>query len=302
MTDVERAEIDANNLWTLESEIKWYLDQNAGRDVLATSSEIAAELRATPTSVLAILRRLQEKGAVSGLKTKRGERWGTQEHVDRIVQARRQTELDRATAIERIIDQNDALEEIRVQLEDVVAGHKIEVTSLMRIFPTSQNEDRRDHLVLTTGDLATASWILARLRNPAPAEWAEHLARLDDLLSSLERAGWFLDEDGRYHEYDPEVGPVLSARLSRKGTAFNVEYLPSKNILVLQPWEDLADDPEESFSIIDDEVVIELTGDCDEQQRTVTERVAGLGLLDPTHSATAVRAADGESALELGDL
>jgi hypothetical protein len=285
MTDAEHEEFEANPLWTLDGQILWYLAEQSDRDHLAYGSEVAAQLDSQTSVVLAALRALEKRGVVASLTEKGRSVWGTTGHVGRLENGMQDDQIKQLAEVQQIVDRNDVLEDTRYQLEKAVAGQAIEVSSLAGMFPASRGEPHPEHILISTGDPVAASWLLGRLRTPSHEEWMAHRARLNDLLRCLDRAGWFAGPDDYFTENDPESGPILCVQLRRTCMAFDVEYMPSSRSIRLQPYDDLSDDFMESFSMLDNETAIELSGDLEQQKRTVTERAADLGLLDATRVA-----------------
>lgn len=64
--------------------------------------------------------------------------WGTHEQTQRLRNAERQADLDQAARAQRIIDNNDELDEldaIRTRLGEILSDRGIDVTSLRRMYP-----------------------------------------------------------------------------------------------------------------------------------------------------------------------
>ncbi len=127
----------------------------------------------------------------------------------------------------------------------------------------------------------------SRLAPPPDNDWDRYVRRLDELLVSLEWAGFEMPESWD-SDWDPEVGAVLFSDIWRGDAALVVEYRPQQNQLALQPFDDVMGDAPESFSLLDETVKIPVAA-TDRAGQTAVERTAGkLALLD----ATRVRVAD----------
>ncbi|AII10380.1 hypothetical protein EP51_39410 (plasmid) [Rhodococcus opacus] len=166
MSEAERKAVAADPLWTNEGQVLWVLERNAGTDDLASVSVIATELGGQPQTVVSALRKLADAGAVAAHTVGGREVWGTAAQVQRMDQARRQADADRAEAAERIHERNRDLESLRCRLESSVAGRGIEVTSLSRMFPKVWDGSRLDQLMVMTDDPEVAAWLLGRLADP----------------------------------------------------------------------------------------------------------------------------------------
>jgi hypothetical protein len=173
MTDAERLAVDTNPLWTLSGQIRWYLDERAG-DEIVHATQIATDLDAVLADVSARLQELERQAAISSHMVDGRRHWGTHEQTQRLRNAERQAELDQAARAQRIIDNNDELDAIRIRLGEVLSGRGIDVTSLRRMYPSKEADSRPDHLVLTTSDLASAAWLLDKLQDsPDPCSAPE---------------------------------------------------------------------------------------------------------------------------------
>lgn len=300
MTDAEREEVDSDPLWSDEGQILWFLQRRGDADDLVHASQIAEALK-TPTQLVSWrLRELRERGQVAAREEGRRELWGTVDQVGRLEEAERakrwRAERERATAERGIVEGNEALREIRRHLRQAVEGQPIDVAALSGAFPATTEEVHPDLLMISTRDPSAAAWLLGRLSHPAPEEgkptdeeWSTHWDRLDELLAPLQWAGWVADEDDAFGEYDREAGPVLCYRLQRTCMALEVEYQPAR-ALRLAPFVDVGGEMLETFSMLDSEVTIDLSGSASHQERAVAIQCGELGLLD----ATRVEIADSE--------
>lgn len=304
MTDAERRDMDANPLWTLSGQIRWYLDQREGDD-LVHATQIAADLEALLADVSARLHELEGTAAISSHPVGGRQHWGTHEQVQRLLAAERQVHLVQAGRIQRIVDDNEELDAIGIQMAEARSGKGIEVTSLRRMFPCKEADSRPEYLVVTTSDPESASWLLDTLReSPDPddvddADWETLWAQFGHLLRGVTGAGWSADEeycfaedvagwsaDDQYcfAEDDLDDGPSLYMQLRRTCMVLGIEYMPSRRALRFLPVE--ADfDEIDCFSMLDEVVVIELVGGLEEQSVSVTDAAGDLGLLDATRIA-----------------
>jgi hypothetical protein len=168
MTDAELGGIDADPLWTLEGQIRWYLDQRADSG-LVQASEIAAELDALVADVSAALQKLENDAAISSPQIGRRRLWGSYAQMQRLLDDEQQARRDEADRIQRIVDGNAELDAIQAELSEVLSHRGIDVTSVRRLLPSQAADSRPDQLVLLTSDLVSASWLLAKLRESPAA-------------------------------------------------------------------------------------------------------------------------------------
>ncbi|RYF61014.1 MAG: hypothetical protein EOO27_03710 [Comamonadaceae bacterium] len=293
MTAAEAAEIDADPLWSDEGQVLWCLQRHAKAQDLVAAAQIAAELGCQVPRVMSVLERLEADGEVASHSEGRRRMWGTSEQVRRLDEAGRKAEADRAAFERRTADRNTALREVGERLEGVFAGRGIGVTSLTRMVGYEPAQVRPDPLIITVDDPEAAEWLLNRVsaasretQEPTQLQWSEHWERLHELLDALRWAGWSMDEDEPWGEFDPDIGPILATRMRRTCMAIEVEYRPEQGELLLQSFDGFGDEESsELFSMLDDDEVIDLAGDIDQQQRAVTERAGEWGLLDATRIA-----------------
>jgi hypothetical protein len=172
MTDAEREAIDDNPLWTLTGQILWYLDQRTDGG-LVQASEIAADLDVVVADVSAALQALQGDAALSSRQVGGRRLWGTHGQMQRLLGDERQARHAEAARVQRIIDSNGELDAIKAQLAEVLSGRGIDVTTLRGMFPSQAVDSHPDHLVITTSDVISASWLLEKLRDsPDPGDEA----------------------------------------------------------------------------------------------------------------------------------
>ncbi|TDD36770.1 hypothetical protein [Saccharopolyspora elongata] len=292
MTQEERTEIDGNPLWTYEGQVLWTLEQQGEESELVTAAGIVELLELPKPAVSHVLHELRAKGKALSRKVGRQELWGTPDRMKRWIERREQEErraaAERAAARARLVERNDALAEVAQQLRGICADHQVDV-SLFDWSMGRSEEPCRHTLVLSVDDPQAANWVLGRLSMPAPnegaptdAQWSEHAERFETILGCLTWAGWEEGEDDYFAEYDQEIGPVLCTTLRRTCMTLSAEYHPDDRTLRLQPYEDPASELPEVFSMLADQVVIEMEGDINEQEQSVARRAGELGLLDAT--------------------
>ncbi|WP_141921291.1 hypothetical protein [Halopolyspora algeriensis] len=292
MTTAERTELETNPLWLTRGQVLWAFDQQGEDSELMIAAEIAERLQLPKAAVSQVLRGLRSEGKALSRKVDRCELWGTTDQVERWIERREREErrvaAEKAAARARTVERNDALAEAAQQLREICTDHQVEVSIFDWSFGRSE-EPCKHTLVLSVDDPAAANWLLGRLNMPAPDEgkptdeqWSEHFDHLERLLGCLTWAGWLENEDNYFGEYDREVGPVLCTTLHRTCMELSAEYRPDEHVLRLQPFENPAGGWPQTFSMLEDEVVIELAGDVNEQAESVARRAGELGLLDAT--------------------
>jgi len=100
--------------------------------------------------------------------------WGAHEQTQRLQNAERQAELDQAARAQRIIDNNNELDAIRIRHGGDSSGRGIDVTFLRHMYPSNEADSRPDRLMVTTSDRASAAWLLDKLRDsPDPCSAPE---------------------------------------------------------------------------------------------------------------------------------
>lgn len=166
MTDVEREAVDVDPLWSDEGQVLWFLEQRARTDELTPVSAVAAELGCQPPVVVFALRKLLERRAIAVHTVSGRKLWGTAAQVQRLGEARNQAAADAAERAENIDDRNRDLEAVRRQLVTSVAGRRIEVTSLSRLYPSGWNGAQIDQLMVVIDDPEAAAWLLGKLSRP----------------------------------------------------------------------------------------------------------------------------------------
>ncbi|OUS91948.1 hypothetical protein CA951_31130 [Rhodococcus sp. NCIMB 12038] len=219
--------------------------------------------------------------------------WGVSERVRRLDEESRRADEDRAAFERRIADGNAVLAEVGEQLEELFDGQEIAVTSLTRMVGSRSAQIRPDPLIIAIDDPEAAEWLLGRLRAPDAVEdrltevpTSQHWEHFYDLLDALSWAGWSVDEEASWGEVDPDIGPILTAQMYRTCMAFEVEHRPAQGELRFQSFGGACDDESsELFSMLDDDVIIDLTGDAGQQRRAVTEVAGERGWLDATRIA-----------------
>ncbi|MCP3802662.1 MarR family transcriptional regulator [Allokutzneria sp. A3M-2-11 16] len=291
MTAKEQQEFDSNPLWSTEGQILWLFGEQHEYPGLLTIAEISRRLLLSQPTVSYTLTQLLKKGKATTCQVDRREVWGTSDQVMAWLRKRRleaeRIQSEREEARERVTKTNEALADAATQLREVCAGRGVSVSTFGG-YGTDSDEPRKLSLLLAVDDPEAAVWLVGRMSRPVPGEdapsderWAEHIEHVEELLSCFEWAGWSEHEHDYFTEYDDETGPVLYTTLRRTCMAFDVEFHPSTAQLRLLPHEYPGGWPQ-VFSMLDDEVVIELGGDVDEQMERVTERAGALGLLDAT--------------------
>ncbi|WP_143261501.1 winged helix-turn-helix domain-containing protein [Allokutzneria sp. NRRL B-24872] len=291
MTADEKHEFDSNPLWSDEGQILWLLDEQDEYPGLLTIAEISGRLALTQPTVSHTLRRLLKEGKAATCQMGRREVWGTGDQAMAWLRKRRseaqRVESERAQERERVTKTNEALADAATRLREACAGRGVSVLTFGG-YGSDSDEPRALSLLLAVDDPGAADWLVGRMSRPVPGEdapsdeqWSEHAEHLEELLSCFEWAGWLENGDGYFIEYDDETGPVLYATLHRTCMAFDVEYHPSTAQLRLLPHNYEGGWPQ-VFTMLDDEVTIELGGDLDEQTKHVAEHAGALGLLDPT--------------------
>lgn len=289
MTKSERFDFDSNPLWTERGQVMWLLEQRSDKVDLLATSKIASELEIQQPAAVSALQQLRAEGAVGSRRDGHRQLWGTTEQLQNLEAADRRAEAERHAQQAHIREHNESMNEIRQQLEEVVAEHAVEVSSLEHMFPRRSGEPQPDQLMIHVGNPGEAAWLLGRLRRPAPDEgrptedeWSDYAGQLDDLLGCLTWAGWFSKEEGYWTDYDRESGPLLFTQLQRTCMAFEVEYQPDHGLLRLRPFQDIGGEWPEVFSMLDEEITIELGNDREQQLHAVTARAGESGLLDAT--------------------
>ncbi|MFJ8963303.1 winged helix-turn-helix transcriptional regulator [Lentzea sp. NPDC102401] len=284
-------EIDSNPLWSTEGQILWLFGEQEKEDGLLTTAEVAGRLSLSPPTVSYALRRLLNERKVATWEVDKREVWGISQQVaswrrERHLEAQK-VEREREQAREHVLKDNEALREAETRLREACTGRGVDV-SVFRGFEVGEGGPRRLSLLLSVDDPEAAAWLVGRMSRPVPGEdapsdeeWAEYAEHFEALVSCFEWAGWSEGEHDYFHEYDDETGPILYTTIRRTCMAFDVEYHPSSARLRLLHHEYPGGWPQ-IFSMLEDEIVIELDGDADEQQRLVAERAGALGLLDAT--------------------
>ncbi|MDX8035870.1 winged helix-turn-helix domain-containing protein [Lentzea sp. BCCO 10_0856] len=291
MTAKERQEFDANPLWSTDSQILWLFGEQDEDTALLTVAEISGQLALDQSTVLYALRQLRDEGKAATCQVDRREAWGTGDQVVEWLRKRRleaqRIESEREQARGRVTKANEALADAATQLREACAGRGVSVSTFGG-FGTDSGEPRKLSLLLSVVDPEAAAWLVGRMSRPVPGEdapsaeqWAEHAGHFEELVSCFEWAGWSEHENDYFTEYDDETGPVLYTTLHRTCMAFDVEYHPSTARLRLLPHEYPGGWPQ-IFSMLDDEVMIELDGELGEQKELITEHAGALGLLDAT--------------------
>ena len=169
MTDSERLAVDDNPLWTRTGQVRWYLEQRSDAE-LVNADQIAHALDMLSGEVSATLRELEAEAAVASYSIGGRRRWGTHGQVQRLVDAERQLENDRAVRLQRIVDDNESLDAIVDMMAHMLSDRAIGVTSFRRMYPSAAADAKPDHLVLTTDDLPTAKWLLEKLTSSDDSE------------------------------------------------------------------------------------------------------------------------------------
>lgn len=210
-----------------------------------------------------------------------------QRWVGRQLREERRKADEQAALRARITSDNEALAADAERLREVCAEYGVGV-SIQRGFREDTELPTRHFILLALDDPAASSWLLGRLSRQAPAErvptaeqWAEYGDQLEMLLGSLDWAGWSGADEECFVEYDDASGPVLDTTMRRSCMAFGVEFRPLAGKLVLTPYDDVGEEPP-VFSMLDAEVVIELSGDVHEWATDVAQRAGEHGLLDAT--------------------
>ncbi|WP_327167154.1 hypothetical protein [Streptomyces subrutilus] len=124
-------------------------------------------------------------------------------------------------------------------------------------------------------------------RVPSEREWTAIVDRLHELLRPLEWAGFELPEAWD-NEFDLEVGALLYADLWRGDGCVSAEYRPHEGVLALRPFDDVTGDYPDSYSLLDDQLEIDVAASDPAAVRAVKQAAGQAGLLDATH----VRVAD----------
>jgi hypothetical protein len=108
--------------------------------------------------------------------------------------------------------------------------------------------------------------------------------RFDALLLPLREAGWEVADDDDFAEIDPDEGPVLIRTLNRSCMEISATFIPDRCTLELGPSEpDMAPFPSEAlFSMLDDNVIVQLSHDLDLDRTAIHDAAGGVDLLDPT--------------------
>ncbi|QQQ80130.1 winged helix-turn-helix transcriptional regulator [Saccharothrix sp. 6-C] len=291
MTADERTAFDADPLWTSEGQVLWLLTGRTDEPALLSVAEVAQRLELSQPEVSYALQRLSDQGVVLASNAGRHQVWGTPEHVARLRVAREREErriaAEKAAQRKSILDDNKELEAIAAEMRQILAGQGLSA-SLHGQFSLDAEEPRKNAIFIAVDDPAAARWLLGRLRRRAPEEdvptseqWDEHLNHLEQLLQRLSWAGWSEDETGPWCEHDEDTGPVVYVTLHRTWMAFDVEYYPAEHLLKFLPHEYAGGWPQ-IFSVLDDEVVIRLTGTPEAQVEQVSREAGALGLLDAT--------------------
>lgn len=116
---------------------------------------------------------------------------------------------------------------------------------------------------------------------PSDDQWSAHVAELHEMLASLEWAGWELPESWD-SDWDATAGPLLFADIWRGDAALDVQFRPGEGVLELLPWEDVAGDVPEGFTVLEEPVSLQIAEAAEAAESRLAERAGELGLLDAT--------------------